>query len=144
MTVAPTIPTATVSAPPSAISGVTLCFRTRCPVDRGDDQLRDIGQAYHPNKRSYRDLKRTESARLHQQKAIGEDCRDCHAGEHRDVEQQTEPDRSSEKLGEISCHCGKLTDHPHDNDNGAAQMATTDLSEALACNEAEFGGQKLE
>ena len=60
----------------------------RGPVDRGDDHLDEIAKSDGGDERADDQLDRAEPASIEHQEAVGEDGRDAHADDERDMQEQ--------------------------------------------------------
>ena len=74
MIVAPTMPTASVSAPASGKLGTTLPSPAARPIDRGDDHLDEIAKRDRGDERADDEFGRAKPAAFEHQDAVGEDA----------------------------------------------------------------------
>ena len=76
----------------------------RGPIDRGDDHLDEIAKSDRGDERADDEFGRPEPAAFEHQDAVGEDRRDAHAGDERDMQQERKTDRAAEEFGEVGRH----------------------------------------
>ena len=89
-------------------------------------------------------LGRAEPAAFEHQDAIGEDARDAHAGEQRDMQQERKTDRAAEKFGEVRRHRRDLADDPERPDDRFWKMLAAQFGQIAPGDDAELGRQRLE
>ena len=112
MIVAPTMPTAMRQRAGVRQARNHAAQPRRGPVDRRDDHLDEIAKRDRGDERADDELDRPEPAAIEHQDAVGEDGRDAHAGEERDMQQERETDRAAEEFGEVGRHRRDFADDP--------------------------------
>ncbi len=144
MIVAPTMPTASVSAPASGSSRNSEAAPCGAPVDRRDEHFGEIAKHDRHDERADDDLDRAKPAAFGHQDAVGDDRRDGHAGHKRDVQQERQPDSGAEEFGEIGRHRRDLADDPERPNHRFRKMLAAQLGQIAPGDDAELGRQRLE
>ena len=116
----------------------------RGPVDRGDDHLDEIAKGDRGDERADDQFGRAEAAALEHQDAVGEDARDAHAGEQRDMQQERKADRAAEEFGEVRRHRRDLADDPQRPDHWFWETLAAEFGQIASGDDAELGRQRLE
>jgi hypothetical protein len=113
MTVAPTMPTAIVTACVGQARREGAAQHAR-PRNRHDEEFEQIAEPDQADERADHEFERPETRALEEQQPIGDERRDGHARDQRQMEQQREADRAAEEFGEIGGHgVISLTIHMH-------------------------------
>jgi hypothetical protein len=85
----------------------------RPPIDRGDQQFDEIGNPDRGDETADRQFERTKAKALQAQHREDDGRSRRHADRQRQIEQQREADRATEKFGKVGCHRGDFADDPH-------------------------------
>ena len=96
-----------------------------------------------PSRAGDRQLETAVAPLLQGQDPEGDNRRHQPGGEQRHVEEQVQPDRRPDELGQVGRHRDQLCLHPKANGHSRRKMRTAKLRQIESGSDADLGGQVL-
>ena len=119
-------------------------LRDRPERRMSEPELTEVADPDHDHERGDHRLERPESIPLKSEDQERDHAGDDGGGEERDAEQQLDPERGAEKLGEVRRHRDQLGLDPEAERGAAREAVAADLGQVAPRGDPELGRQRLD